>query len=139
MTRVPRLGKVRLVISFQHDDLSGGYAVLVTNQRDWNTSRIIATYLLRWPTEIVQSQLTKGHLLTSGAGGDDVADLYLATVHDHAVDEQFDKVGALGEGGGRQGGLHAPVEVGDPARHRGGVVLLLGLRVHLAELQQKAV
>lgn len=49
--RLPTLGKVRLVISFEQADLSGSYAVLVTNRRDWQAHRIIATYLLRWPIE----------------------------------------------------------------------------------------
>ncbi len=48
VVRVPSLGKVRLVISFQHADLSGSYVVLITNQREWSAHRIIATYLLRW-------------------------------------------------------------------------------------------
>ncbi|MDQ2830904.1 MAG: transposase [Chloroflexota bacterium] len=51
VVRVPGLGKVRLVISFPHADLSGSYVVLVTNQRDWSAPQIIETYLLRWPTE----------------------------------------------------------------------------------------
>jgi len=61
VVRVPGLGKVRLVISFQHADLSGSYVVLITNQRDWSAQRIIATYLLRWPTETFY-QDGKGHL-----------------------------------------------------------------------------
>lgn len=51
VVRVPGLGKVRLVISFQHADLSGTYVVLVTNQREWSAQRISETYLWRWPTE----------------------------------------------------------------------------------------
>ena len=35
--------------------------VLVTNQRAWSAHRIIATYLLRWPTETFY-QDGKGHL-----------------------------------------------------------------------------
>jgi len=61
VVRIPGLGKVRLVISFQHADLSGSYVVLVTNQREWSAQRIIATYLLRWPTETFY-QDGKGHL-----------------------------------------------------------------------------
>jgi DDE superfamily endonuclease len=49
--RLPGLGKVRLVISFENADLTGDYAVLVTNRVDWSAKRIIATYLLRWPIE----------------------------------------------------------------------------------------
>jgi SRSO17 transposase len=49
--RIPGLGKVRLVISLQDAELSGDYAVLVSNRVDWSARRIIATYLLRWPIE----------------------------------------------------------------------------------------
>jgi DDE superfamily endonuclease len=61
VVRVPGLGKVRLVISFQHADLSGTYVVLVSNQRAWSAPRILATYLWRWPTETFY-QDSKGHL-----------------------------------------------------------------------------
>jgi SRSO17 transposase len=49
--RIPALGKVRLVISFENAELTGTYAVLVTNRTDWTAQRIIATYLQRWPIE----------------------------------------------------------------------------------------
>ena len=49
--RIPGLGKVRLVISFENAELTGTYAVLVTNRADWTAQRIIATYLQRWPIE----------------------------------------------------------------------------------------
>lgn len=49
--RLPGLGKVRLVISFEQADLTGTYAVLITNRVDWTAQRIIATYLQRWPIE----------------------------------------------------------------------------------------
>jgi SRSO17 transposase len=49
--RIPALGKVRLVISFENAELTGTYAVLVTNRADWTAQRIIATYLQRWPIE----------------------------------------------------------------------------------------
>lgn len=51
MVRVASLGKVRLVISFDNADLTGSYAVLVTNRTDWAAKKIVATYLLRWPVE----------------------------------------------------------------------------------------
>jgi hypothetical protein len=50
-----------LVISFEHEDLTGTYVVLVTNRVDWNAYRIIATYLLRWPIETFYWD-GKGHL-----------------------------------------------------------------------------
>lgn len=49
--RIPSLGKVRLVISYETGKLTDTYVVLVTNALDWEAKRIIATYLLRWPIE----------------------------------------------------------------------------------------
>jgi SRSO17 transposase len=49
--RIPTLGKVRIVISFENAELTGTYAVLVTNRVDWTAQRMIATYLQRWPIE----------------------------------------------------------------------------------------
>ena len=49
--RIPGLGKVRLVISFENAELTGTYAVLVSNRVDWTAQRIIMTYLQRWPIE----------------------------------------------------------------------------------------
>jgi DDE superfamily endonuclease len=49
--RLPGLGKVRLVVSFEHEPLTGRSVVLVTNRVHWNAAKIIALYLQRWPTE----------------------------------------------------------------------------------------
>jgi SRSO17 transposase len=49
--RIPSLGKVRLVISFDNPDLKGTCAALVTNHLTWSAKKIIETYLLRWPIE----------------------------------------------------------------------------------------
>ncbi|NJK52446.1 MAG: transposase [Leptolyngbyaceae cyanobacterium SU_3_3] len=49
--RLSGLGKVRLVISFQSADLSGTYAVLVTNRLDWTAKQVLAQYLQRWTIE----------------------------------------------------------------------------------------
>jgi SRSO17 transposase len=49
--RIPTLGKVRLVISFDNPDLTGTYAVLVTNRTDWSAQQVLSQYLLRWPIE----------------------------------------------------------------------------------------
>jgi SRSO17 transposase len=59
--RVPGLGKVRLVISFEKEDLSGTYAVLVSNRTDWSAKKILETYVKRWPIETFY-QDSKGHL-----------------------------------------------------------------------------
>ena len=55
------LGKVRLVVSFAHAELTGPSAVLVTNRVDWSAQRLIALYGQRWPIETF-SQDGKGHL-----------------------------------------------------------------------------
>jgi len=49
--RLPGLGKVRLVLSFAHAELTGTAAVLVSNRVDWSAQRILALYLQRWPIE----------------------------------------------------------------------------------------
>ncbi len=59
--RVPGLGKVRLVISYENPELTGTYALLVSNRTDWSARKILATYLQRWPIETFY-QDSKGHL-----------------------------------------------------------------------------
>jgi hypothetical protein len=59
--RIPGLGKVRIVVSFEHEALTGRSVVLVTNRVDWSAARIISLYLQRWPTETFY-QDSKGHL-----------------------------------------------------------------------------
>ncbi len=50
--RIPSIGKVRIVVSFDNPDLQGNYVVLVTNRADCNAKRILSTYLLRWPRPV---------------------------------------------------------------------------------------
>jgi hypothetical protein len=59
--RIPALGKVRIVVSFEHEQLTGRYLVLVTNRADWSATKIIGLYLHRWPTETFY-QDRQGHL-----------------------------------------------------------------------------
>ena len=59
--RVPGLGKVRLVVSFENPELTGTYAVLISNRTNWSAKKILATYLQRWPIETFY-QDSKGHL-----------------------------------------------------------------------------
>ena len=59
--RVPGKGKVRLVISFENPELTGTYAVLVTNRTNWSAKKILTTYIQRWPIETFY-QDSKGHL-----------------------------------------------------------------------------
>jgi hypothetical protein len=49
--RIPGLGKVRIVVSFERESLTGRSVVLVTNRVDWSAAKIIALSLQRWPTE----------------------------------------------------------------------------------------
>jgi DDE superfamily endonuclease len=51
--RIPGLGKARLVVSFEHESLTGRSVVLVTNRVDWSAAKIISLSWQRWPTEIV--------------------------------------------------------------------------------------
>ncbi|MFZ1040234.1 MAG: transposase, partial [Anaerolineales bacterium] len=39
------------VIGFENQELTGTYALLVSNRVEWTAYRIIATYLQRWPIE----------------------------------------------------------------------------------------
>ncbi|RPJ64513.1 MAG: hypothetical protein EHM23_00385 [Acidobacteria bacterium] len=59
--RIPGLGKVRIVVSFEQASLKGRFVVLVTNRMDWNAAKIIGLYLHRWPTETFY-QDSKGQL-----------------------------------------------------------------------------
>jgi hypothetical protein len=59
--RLPTLGKVRIVVSFEREALTGRHVVLVTNRVDWSAAKIISLYWQRWPTETVD-QDGKGHL-----------------------------------------------------------------------------
>lgn len=59
--RIPSLGPVRIVISFANAELTGTYAVLVTNRKDWTAKQILQRYLQRWPIETFY-QDGKGHL-----------------------------------------------------------------------------
>jgi len=52
--RLPGLGKVRLVVSFESAELTGTSAVLVTNRADGHAPRLIPLSLQRWPIEIPQ-------------------------------------------------------------------------------------
>jgi len=49
--RIPGLGKVRIVVSFEHEQVTGRSLVLVTNRADWGAAKIISLYLQRWPRE----------------------------------------------------------------------------------------
>jgi hypothetical protein len=59
--RIPSLGKVRIVVSFEQESLTGRSVVLVTNRIDWTAAKIISLYSQRWPTETFY-QDGKGHL-----------------------------------------------------------------------------
>ena len=46
--KIPKLGKVRILISYNNRSLSGDALALVTNRCDWKAVKIVWTYLLRW-------------------------------------------------------------------------------------------
>jgi hypothetical protein len=49
--RIPGLGKVRLVVSFEQKALTGRSVGLVTKRVDWSAAKIISLYWQRWPTD----------------------------------------------------------------------------------------
>ncbi|MHB8625229.1 MAG: transposase [Aggregatilineales bacterium] len=51
VVRLPSLGKIRLVVSFDNPKLTGSYALFVSNRLDWSAQRILSVYLQRWPVE----------------------------------------------------------------------------------------
>jgi hypothetical protein len=59
--RLPGLGKVRLVVSGKHAELTGPSAVLVSHRGDWHAPRSITRYGQRWPMETFYQDGT-GHL-----------------------------------------------------------------------------
>jgi hypothetical protein len=59
--RIPGLGKVRIVVSFEHEQGTGRYTIWVTNRAAWSAAKIMALYLQRWPTETFY-QDSKGQL-----------------------------------------------------------------------------
>jgi DDE superfamily endonuclease len=59
--RIPGLGKVRLVVSFETEQLTGRCVALVANRVDWSAAKIISLYWQRWPTETFY-QDSKGQL-----------------------------------------------------------------------------
>jgi hypothetical protein len=59
--RLPGLGKVRIVVSYEQESLIGRSVVLVTNRVDWSAAKIISLYWHRWPTDTFD-QDSKGPL-----------------------------------------------------------------------------
>jgi hypothetical protein len=59
--RIPGLGKVRLLVSFEQASLTGRYVVLVANRLDWSAAKIISLSSQQWPTETCD-QDGQGHL-----------------------------------------------------------------------------
>jgi DDE superfamily endonuclease len=94
--RIPGLGKVRLVVSFEHETLTGRQVVLVTKRLDWNAARIIGLYWQRWPTEIVQTHMTKWGGFPLGARGDHITALHLVIGDADVIDEPLHQLSALG-------------------------------------------
>jgi len=77
-----------------------------------------------WGIEIVQTQMTKTGVLPTRASRDDVANLDLVVGHHHAVDEQFDELSPLDEGGACEARLDPVAKLLSP--------LHLGRHIHMA-------
>jgi hypothetical protein len=59
--RLPGLGKVRIVVSFAQEALTGRSVVRSTHRVDWTAAKILGRYWQRWPTDTF-SQDSKGPL-----------------------------------------------------------------------------
>jgi hypothetical protein len=52
------LSKVRIVVSFETEQLTGRSVVWVANRVDWSAAKIIGLYLQWWLTELLINALT---------------------------------------------------------------------------------
>src|SRR5215472_16793161 len=88
----------------------------------------------RWSLEIVQSQMTKTHLLTVAGGGDHIADLHLFVGHNDAVDQQLHQLPLLFKGSLFKTVLYSLAKLLDRPSHLSEFKLLSGTRLELAHL-----
>ena len=102
-------------------------------------TRLIATAVTRWRTEMVFPQLAKRAMRPVGGDREHVADLDVAVGDDHAVDEQLGQLPPLGEGGGGQPGPDGLAECLDPVGDGAEFQLLPGRGVQLALLGEQRV
>ena len=137
--RIPGLGKVRIVVSFERESVTGRHVVLVTNRVDWSAAKIIGLYLQRWPTEIVQTHMTKGGGFPLGTGGHHVANLHLVVRDDDTINQQFYQLSALGKRQLVQGRLHLSAKRFESLGQNRDVHLLLRLCIQLTQLLRQAV
>jgi hypothetical protein len=109
-------------------------ATTLLDHRRAPAADLAAFYHERWESEMVFPQLAKGPVRPVGRGWQHVADLDVAAVDDHAVDEQLGQLPPLGEGGGGQAGADGLAECLDPAGDRGEFQPLLGSGLQLVLL-----
>jgi hypothetical protein len=93
----------------------------------------------RQTIEMVCSQIIKRALFSLAARRDNVADLDLVIVHEHAIDEQFYQLPALGEVECGQRRLKALAKVVDMIGELGDLNLLLTLGLQLTQLLRQPV
>jgi len=120
--RVPGLGKVRIVISFGKAELTGTYAVLVTNRTDWAAKKILETYLQRWPIETFY-QDSKGYL-----GLDEYRMRTATAIKKHwclvFVAYSFLHLQCLAASLSKRKGLAHPIKtIGEACRHQGQALI----------------
>ena len=66
-----------------------------------------------WGIEIVFTQMTKTRVFAIGAGGDHVANFHFIVGHDHAINQQFNQLASLFEGGIGKSLLYTGTEIRD--------------------------
>jgi len=116
-----------------------GFILLVTTLPlpQWPTALVIELYACRWHIEIVQSQMTKPHMLTALGGGDHIADLHLLSRHDDPIDEQFDELAFLLKGSLSQSLLHTLTKGFDGLHHFSQLIVALNVYLQLTYLRSK--
>jgi hypothetical protein len=101
----------------------------LTSRDDLAAGEVCWRLTSRWREEMVFTQLAKRAVRPVRGDREHVADLGLAVGDDHAVDEQFGELPALGEGGGGQLGPDGLAECLDPGGDGAEFQPLLGDRV----------
>jgi hypothetical protein len=97
---------LRVVVLVWHTaDGKRHHAIFATTDLQCTAVAVLEMDQARFQIEIVFTQMTKAHFFTCGAGWDDVTDFDLPVTNDHAINEQFDQLPALGEIEFVQGGL----------------------------------
>jgi hypothetical protein len=74
---------------------AGAHVVLFSSDLTLGYGQLITYYSLRFQIEIVFPQVTKADVRTGFGRGNDVTNLHLLLIHDHAINQQFHQLAPL--------------------------------------------